>query len=636
MGDLKNNLPTPPSVDFSEFKEATYDEWKEAAVAALKGASFDKSMFTQTYEGIRLEPIYTRESLKNIPEAKTLPGKYPSLRGGHASGYVKSPWEVAQVCDDRTPSAANETIKHDLAKGATTITIRLSDSTPDESRGVSVSSPEDAKCLLDGIDTAKYPFHIFAGASAKPLIDFIAPLGDLKGCIGADPIGSYLLFGKLPRALDKLFDEAGDTINFAEAKAPSLRTLLFKGDVYHNAGANAVQEVAFVMASAIELAQAMSARSIDIEKFAKHIRFEFSVGSNFFMEIAKIRAARFVWSRIAESFGGGTESEKCEIFATTSFFTKTVYDPYVNLLRNTTEAFSAVLGGVDGLTVVPFDEAVRCGDEFSRRVARNSQIMLQNEYHLLQPIDPAGGSWYLESLTDELSRHIWAEIQKVEGKGGMIACIKDGYVQSEIDGILQQRFKKLATRADRALGTNMYPNVAETPLPREEREPVRIADTEITPLLPHRWTEQYEELRARTESFKAKTGKNLRVFLANMGPIPQHKARADFITGFMEVANFELIKNDGYPTVEKCAEAAVKSGGDIAVICSTDATYPELVPSLAKLIKAKSPSTKVFLAGAPAEEFKQSYTDAGVDDFIHVRSNCLAMLTDMQKGKGMF
>ncbi|GHS92893.1 methylmalonyl-CoA mutase [Synergistales bacterium] len=630
------------SVDFSEFKESTYDEWKEAATAALKGVPFDKSMFTQTYEGIRLEPIYTKESLKNIPEAATLPGESPSLRGSSFSGYVKSPWEIAQVCDAATPSEANEIIKRDLAKGATTITVRLSDATldasdkSDGSRGVFISSSKDVARLLDGVDIAQYPFHIFAGASAKPLIDFIAPLGDLKGCIGADPIGSYLLFGKLPRALDKLLDEVGETINFAEAKAMSLRTLLLRGSVYHDAGANAVQEVAFVMASAIELAQAMSDRDIGIDKFAKHIRFEFSVGSNFFMEIAKIRAARVIWSRIAESFGGGADSERADIFASTSLFTKTVYDPYVNLLRNTTEAFSAVLGGVDGLTVVPFDAAIRASDEFSRRVARNSQIMLQNEFHLREPIDPAGGSWYLESLTDELSRHIWAEIQKVEGKGGIVACIKDGYVQSEIGEILQQRLKKLATRADRALGTNMYPNVAETPLTGDKLIPINIKEPEITPLLPHRWTEQYEEMRGRTESFKAKTGSNVRVFLANMGHIPQHKARADFITGFMEVANFDIIKNDGHATVEECAEAAVKSGGDVAVICSTDATYPELVPPLAKLIKAKQPSMKVFLAGAPAEEFKQSYIDAGVDDFIHVRSNCLATLTELQKGKGMF
>jgi methylmalonyl-CoA mutase len=263
--------------------------------------------------------------------------------------------------------------------------------------------------------------------------------------------------------------------------------------------------------------------------------------------------------------------------------------------------------------------------------------MLQEEFHLTCPIDPAGGSWYVESLTDALAEKIWEIIQDVQSRGGMLECVKDGYVQSCVNGTLQERFKRLAMRSDRAVGVNMYANAAETSLVDDplgvERRSVRAH--EIIPILAHRWTEQFEELRHRTERYKARAGDNAKIFLANMGPVSQHKARADFITGFMEVGGFEILKNDGYETTDECADAAAKSGADIAVVCSTDATYPEIVPPLTRAIKAKKPAMKVYVAGSPAEEFKQSYLDAGVDAFVHIRSNCLAVLDEIQKIKGM-
>ena len=706
-----------PRVDFSEFPATNYDQWKEAAIAALKGASFEKSMYTQTYEGITLEPLYTLDHVKDIPAARSLPTQRPMLRGADASGYLGRLWEIVQPSDAYVPQEANRIAHYEVDKGATTVAFRLNaatlrgedvgDGVSADVNGASVSTLEDFEALFEGFDLVKHPLHIHCGASAAPMLGFLLAVAerrgtspeDLYGCIGGDPIGCYAEEGKTFCNLGQLYDEMAHTIHFTEKKAPRLRTALIRGDVYHNGGANAVQEVAYVMAAAVELAHEMAMRHIDIDLFARHLRFEFSLGANFFMEIAKVRAARVVWARIAESCGGGEEACRANIFGRTSLFTKTVYDPYVNMLRNTTEAFSGVVGGLDGITVGPFDEAVRSADEFSRRVSRNAQIMLQDEYHLVQPVDPAGGSWYLESLTDTLAGKIWALIQEIESEGGILTFLRSGKAQNSIEGVLKDRFQKLAKRSDRAVGTNMYPNTIEQPLEtraadatamvreradavarfREKRSLVDVeialkpitennlengelveaiakaastgatlgelrkvlsdddrGEPEIAPILPRRWTEQFEEMRQRTEKFQGATGDNVRIFLSNMGPIPQHKARADFITGFMEVANFEVLKNDGFPTVEECAEATVSSGADIAVICSTDATYPELVPPLAKLIKEKKPAMKVFLAGAPAEEHKQSYIDAGVDDFINVRSNCLAVLTDLQKAKGMF
>jgi len=622
-------------VDFSEFGAAAYEEWKASAAASLKDASFEKSLFTKTYEGITLEPLYTKDHSPVPDSTRTLPGEPPMIRGG-AVGYIARPWEIAQDATGESPEDTSRLIKAELEHGATTVTFRAFDA--------GVFSASDAAKVLNGVDISRYPFHVYTGESclaAKYFIEAAEKPSDLSGCVGSDPIGEYLSAGSLESDFASLMDEMADVIRMTAEASPKLRAMLLRGAVYHDGGANSAQEVAYVMAAAIEIITALQDRGLDVDDFARRARFEFELGSNFFMEIAKIRAARAVWARIAEEFGGEGESLRANIFGRTSYFTKTLYDPYVNMLRNSTEAFSGILGGVDGLTVGLFDEAARSPDEFSRRVARNSQIMFREEFHLIRPIDPAGGSWYVESLTDALAEQIWAVIQDVQKNGGMLACAKSGYIQNAVDAVLRERFKKLATRADRAVGTNMYPNTAETPLPganiSEDKNVCTCCclETEITPIERRRWTEQYDEMRARTEAYRERTGDNVKIFLANMGPLSQHKARADFITGFMEVGNFDVLNNGGFKAANACAEAAAASNADIAVICSTDAAYPELVPPLARRIKELAPSMKVFLAGAPAEEYRQSYLDAGVDDFISIRSNCLAVLRDIQKGKGM-
>ncbi|MBR0222613.1 MAG: methylmalonyl-CoA mutase small subunit [Synergistaceae bacterium] len=606
-----------------DFNYSSYDEWKEAAVQALKGAPFEKKMFTPTYEGITLNPLYTVEDTKDLKAARTFPGLF-ALRGNSASGNLKHPWEIAQFVSESDPDELHKALVHELERGATTAAFNLD-------KNLANNIHKVLNGLLDK------PLYIYAGASALETLKALEnDARDLKGCIGADPLGVLLETGDLPKDLDKLFDDMAESIKWADAKHTPVKTILIRGSVAHNGGASAVQEAAYAMTAAIEILRSMLVRGIMIGEAARRMRFEFSQGANFFMEIAKIRAARIVWARIAESFGGDDDAKRCEIFAKTSSFTKTIFDPYVNMLRNTTEAFSAVVAGVEGLTVCNFDETLKPQSEFSRRVARNAQIMLQKEFNLLEPVDPAGGSWYIDRLTHEVALKIWEELQKIESQGGFLNSIKQGLIQDDIEQTLNARFKKLASRADRAVGTNMYPNMLEHSDINLNNKNKTYGD-KVKPIKAHRWTEQFEELRLRTEDYKAKNNNdNLKIFLANMGPIPQHKARADFISGFMEVAAFEMLRNDGFKTVEECAEAAVNSNALISVICSTDATYPEIVPALTKLIKAKKPDMKVYLAGEPAAEFKASYDEAGIDGYISVKSNCLELLTEFQKLKGMF
>jgi methylmalonyl-CoA mutase len=310
---------TPPGeavreIDFSEFAPADYNKWKESAVVALKGTPFEKSMYTPTYEGITLEPLYTAEHASAIEAPKSFPGVYNFARGGKASGYISKPWEIAQPSDALSPADANVQIRRDLEKGATTLSLLLDGSSllgldADVSdagweSGLSVSTLSDMESLFDSIDLTRYPIHIYAGASSTPLIGLAAALAErrgilpdrLRGCIGADPLGSWLQNGGIFCDADQLFDEMAHAIFWTEKHMPAMRTVLIRGSIVHNGGGSAIQEVGCAIAETVETFRNLRTRQISIDMFARHLRFEFSLSSNFFMEIAKIRAAREVWA----------------------------------------------------------------------------------------------------------------------------------------------------------------------------------------------------------------------------------------------------------------------------------------------------------------------------------------------------
>ena len=699
-----------PDVPLDEFTPPTDEEWKAACEALLKGAPFEKKMFTKTYEGITFDPMYTRKHTEEILPKSVMPGMGDYLRGVDAAGYIGRPWGIAQACDETLPSENNELLRHENDKGSTIYHIVLDSASRAgiDARqaekvgdlGTSVTTVEDMHTMLAGLDLAKFPLYMYAGANAVPLLSLVAAarraagedVGKLHGIIGADPIGAFVTDGKLPASLDAHYDSLAAAARWATAHAPRVRTVFVRSDVYSSGGANDVQEVAACLATAAAYLRALCERGLTIDEAAAQIAFGFSMGANFFLQIAKLRAVRPIWAQIVKAFGGSAESQKMHIHARPALFFKTIYDPYVNMLRNTTEIFSGVVGGIDSFESAPFDEPIRKGDEFSRRIARNIQIMLQEEFGLLQPIDPAGGSWAVETLTRQMKEKIWAQFQEIEKQGGIVAALRSGSVQEGIAKVLESRFKSADLRKDRIVGNNMYPNMTETLLdPRPEDTAAlkeqRMKDIEaylsdidmvhrdealaafkadgtldhgieaalagatiaelmaavtegkgaeqIAAIAPHRWSERFETLRRRTEDYKAEKNDNVKIFLANMGPIPQHKARADFTTGFLQVGAFEVLTNDGFKTVEEAADAARASGADAVVICSTDATYPEIVPALAPKLHEVLPNARVFLAGAAPKDLLETYKEAGIDEYISVRANCYEVLESLQKKKGM-
>lgn len=699
-----------PDVPLDEFTPPTDEEWKAACEALLKGAPFEKKMFTKTYEGITFDPMYTRKHTEDILPKGIMPGMGDYLRGVDAAGYIGKPWGIAQACDETFPAENNELLRHEHDKGATIyhIVLDTASRTGVDARqaetvgdtGTSVTTVEDMHVLLTGLDLAKFPLYVYAGANAVPLLALVAAarrasgedMAEVRGIVGADPIGALAADGKLPVSLDAHYDSLAAAARWATVNAPHLRTVFVRSDVYSNGGANDVQEVASVLATATAYLRALCERGLTIDEAASQIAFAFSMGANFFLQIAKLRAVRPLWAQIVGAFGGSAEAQKMRIHARPALFFKTIYDPYVNMLRNTTEIFSGVVGGIDSFESAPFDEPIRKGDEFSRRIARNVQIMLQEEFGLLQPIDPAGGSWAVETLTRQMKEKIWAEFQRIEKEGGIIAALRAGSLQESVAAVLAARFKNADLRRDRIVGNNMYPNMTETLLETRAEDTAalkaqRTADIDaylsdidvkhrdealaslrqahsvdhaveaalagatiaelmtavtegngaetVTAIAPHRWSERFEALRQRTEEYKAEKNDNVKIFLANMGPIPQHKARADFTTGFLQVGAFEVLGNDGFKTVEEAADAARASGADAVVICSTDATYPEIVPALAPKLHEVLPNARVFLAGAAPKDLLETYKEAGIDEYISVRANCYEILESLQKQKGM-
>ena len=699
-----------PDVTLDEFTPPTDEEWKEACEALLKGAPFEKVMFTKTYEGITFDPMYTRKHTEAILPKSVMPGMGDYLRGVDPAGYIGKPWGIAQACDETLPAENNELLRHENDKGSTIYHIVLDSATRAgvDARqaphvgdiGTSVTTVDDMHTLLEGLDLGKFPLYIYAGANALPILSLVAAarraagedMSNVRGIIGADPIGALAADGKLDAPIAAYYDSLAAAARWASTNAPHLRTIFVRSDVYSSGGASDVQEVASVLSTAAAYLRALCERGLTIDEAASQIAFGFSMGANFFLQIAKLRAVRPIWAQIVKAFGGNAESQKMRIHARPALFFKTIYDPYVNMLRNTTEIFSGVVGGIDSFESAPFDEPIRKGDEFSRRIARNIQIMLQEEFGMLQPIDPAGGSWAVETLTRQMKEKIWKEFQSIEERGGVIDALRSGSIQDGIAAILAERFKKSEIRKDRIVGNNMYPNMTETLLDRREEDTAalkaqRAADIEaylsdidtkhrdealaafkaegsvangieaafvgatiaelmaavtegkgaetLTAIAPHRWSERFEALRKRTEDYKAEKNDNVRIFLANMGPIPQHKARADFTTGFLQVGAFEVLGNDGFKTVEEAAEAAGASGADAVVICSTDATYPEIVPALAPKLHEVLPNARVFLAGAAPKDLLETYNNAGIDQYISVKANCYEILESLQKKKGM-
>lgn len=638
---------------FDDFSPSTDDEWLEATIASLKGKPFD-SVVGETIKGITVQPMQRQADVADVPHLDAAPGQFPFVRGTRPDGYLTQPWLIAQHLPYPDPAAFNAALKADLQRGQTAVLL-----TPE----THIETAADAAAALAEIDLSAVPLLVHPDRYGLPLLALLRaglPHTDLHGGLFNDPLAMLVQRGNAK--ISQLYEESAQITRWAADNAPNFTTLAVNTAVYHHGGAHAVQELAFALAGGVDHIRKLQERDLAVDDIAPKMRFVFAVGGDFFIEVAKLRAARLLWAQVVQAFGGGEAAQKMIVHAETAVRNKSRLDPYVNMVRTTTEAFAAAVGGVDSLATAPFDETFTTPDEFSRRIARNQQIILQEEANLTQLADPAGGSYTVEWLTDQLAQRAWALFQEIEARGGMLAALQGGFPQKLVAETAAQRQQALAKRKDVLVGVNMYANVGEQIAVSSEQYAVSgeqspatrypplatLADaivaakdgatlSELTsalrqeakgaavePVRPYRLAAPFASLRRRAAAYAQQHGRPPRIFLANMGPLRQHKARADFVRGFFEVGGFEIIYPQGFATPKEAVEAAEGSGATAVVICSTDDTYPDVVPPLVSRLKAQQPDAVVILAGYPKDQI-EAHKAAGVDEFIALGADCLAL-----------
>jgi methylmalonyl-CoA mutase len=488
----------------------------------------------------------------------------------------------------------------------------------------------------------------------------------LSGSLGLDPLTTLARAGALPGSLAAAHDQSAALARWALAEAPLLRTLHVDTSAYHEAAADAAHEIALALATGVEYLRALSSRGLTLPDALAQLSFGFSIGRDFFLEIAKLRAARRAWAQVVSASGIGSDHGAMLIHASTSLRESTRRDPWVNMLRGTAESFAAVVGGADAITTHGFDVAHGASDEFASRMARNTQHLLRHEANLHRVVDPAGGSFYVEALTDALLARAWDAFQAIERAGGLTAALEAGSVQGELAKALKQDEQAVETRKLPITGVNEFPHVGEGPIARPAA--LAVASTQkqsalsagalegasdlvsaaiaaleqgahfrdltralskseparVKPLLRERLAAPLEALRDRADARLAATGTRPRVFLANLGPISEHKARAAYAQNFFEAAGFQTLSNDGFSSAEQAGAAFVKSGAELAVLCSSDALYAELAEATARAL-SQAGARAIVLAGSPGER-EASYRAAGVTDFIFVGTNLVTTL----------
>ena len=671
-------------LNLDEFPAATYEEWKKAAEESLKGAPFDKKLITPTPEGIKLQPIYNSQDVEELSIPESWPGLPPFVRGSHAAGNKKRPWLIAQELPYGCPEKFNTALKSDLMRGQNSVALLPDVATrhgldPDEAAcgevgecGLSLATLDDASRAFAGVDFQAAPVLVFAGVSALPLAGLLqAAAGDkgFAGAVLADPLTEWARDGKLEISLDDAYAELATLSKWAAGKG--IRTAGIQASLWADAGGTAVEELAFGLATGAAYFRALAAAGVPEDEIAPRFVMALSLGSNLFMQIAKLRAARLLWDRVVAAFG--VKPAPLFIHGRSSIFNKSVLDPHTNMLRATSEGFAGVVGGVDSMHVAAFDETVRTPDEFSTRIARNIHVILAEECGFAEVADAAGGSWYVESLTVELAKNAWELFQEVEKHGGMAVALREGFPQAAVAVSAKARLDAVSKRREAVLGVNLFPNPAETPLapnPDDAQKKFterskRIASArkggvnlasasveeiakafqagatigEIRKALPRkgaglpeiprvrviRAAEGYERLRASTKENPPQ------VWLAKFGPPKQSKARADFSSGFFAAGGYTVRQQTaGAKSPEEALDQAVASKAAVVVLCSTDDTYPEIVPAFVPALKSKMPGVKVILAGYPPDQI-EAHTASGVDDFIHIKVDCLAFLTNLQK-----
>jgi methylmalonyl-CoA mutase len=605
----------------ADFPKPTHEHWLKLVEGVLKGADFKKKLVHRTHDGVEIQPLY------------------PKAEGaGRITREEPGRWRVSQRIDHPDPEKANELALLDLENGADALTLVTRNTPAARGFGVRADTIEDLDRALSGVMLDLIHLRLDAGGNGRVMAERLVALAEKRGHklsdlsldLGMDPIGGLASLGSLSVAWNEVSARMGAMLTSLAEKGFNGRAFLADGRAYHEAGASEAQELAAVLATGVSYLRALEAQGHTLDAARKSLSFLLVADADEFLTVAKFRALRRLWARVEQACG--LEPQPIRLHAETAWRMTTKRDPWVNMLRATVAVFSAGIGGADAITVLPFTAALGLPDAFARRVARNTQLILQEESNLWRVADPAAGAGGFEALTDALCEQAWGLFQEIEREGGMIESLKQGTLQNRIAAIGAQREKAIATRKEPITGTSEFPNIHEAdvavlmpPAPTAEQATGQAAVT-VMPLPSIRTAEAFERLRDLSDAYLARTGTRPKVFLANLGPVSAFTARATFAKNFFEAGGIEAIMNDGFSDQDKLRQAFIDSKAKLSCICSSDDIYVSHAENAAKILREVG-TFPIYLAGRPGER-KQQLTGAGITTFIYAGCDTLTVLSE--------
>jgi len=683
-----NSLPATPQLD-AYFQTASDKIWHEAAEKLLKGKPFDKILRSRTIEGFTLEPIYhTAAKIAALTQSE-YPGLAPFKRGSHARGSSNG-WFTAQRVNSGSVGEANDIILEGLKNGENAVCISLSLNENDAQDAIALRNLSDLQLLFSEVDLSAVPLYCYCGGASAALTaglsKLLAEIGSnatvLRGWLMNDPITQLAANGNLSAPVNEILEDQVALYRIANTHFPNLKVLGVDMRPWHNAGASATQELGISLAIGAHYLRSLlrEEKNISASDVLKNFQLAFAVGSDFFMEIAKLRAARIVWHYMISSFDNKPSNIGVSIHCETSTWNKTLYDPHVNMLRTTTEAMSAVMGGCESLTILPFDEIINGGNAFSRRIARNTHHLLRDESGFHQVIDPAGGSPFIETLTQQLAKQAWDEFREIEASGGIEESLISGAVLERVALTAEQRMNGVNRAKTVFVGTNKYANAAEKSAPNTPNlqmsddltfidsdktitwlPPLRLSEDgafeklqdalagrlyfaqisealgyavnsgsgkTITPLQRYRGAVVFETLRARTEQIPEEL-LNEAATLICLGKPSEYRARADYTDGILAIAGLKAKRITQLESLEKAVESLKSIQSGILVFCSTDTIYADWITPILQRSEKKN-TQRFLLAGKPGDH-EENWRKAGMDSFIHLGCNVLNELKAVVK-----
>lgn len=598
--------------------DSDYESWATAASSALKGKNLE-DLTTKTFDDIERFPLYTRDRNENRRREDGLPGESSFARGSRASGNLLG-WEVRQR-HIAARTGVNDHILADLENGATAITLS---GAPEKA--------EELSAVLQGVYLDLAPIHLSSGSSiaqAEALLEVCSDAESksesVRNNLGLDPVGRLAQTGHSAAPLSQEISQCAEMTAALSERFPCVAPISVDGSSWANAGASDSQELGTVLATGVMWIRALTEAGIDINNISGKIEFTLSAGPDQFLTTAKIRAARVCWARILQACGGDPSLSPLFIHAETSQSMMTKTDSWVNMLRTTTACFASAVGGADAITVAPFDSAAGLADETGLRLARNTQLILQEETKLSSVIDPAGGSWYIEELTDQVAMSSWKIFQEVERLGGIENALLSGQLQASIANTREKRRQDLAVRSTPLTGTSEFPDLDEDELLREPFPQTNAPQGEYRcePLPSFRWSVPFEQMREATRL----SSQQPVLFLANLGDVATHTARSTFAKSLFEAGGIRVEGNDGFDSARDCVEAFSASGCTVACICSSNQIYTELGAEVARQLRSAG-AQHIYLAGSP--DLGENL-DGEIDDYVYLGCNVLDALAPIHQ-----